>query len=115
MEYIFITSVSVLALLGLLGWYGRRPFRALPEPIVDKLRTIPMARPRYGQHRVDLVLDDGRVIRGVYVGLGRYPSISPRRLVRRYKASSVIDVRNAGDGEASGNLPSQPSSSIRPG
>jgi hypothetical protein len=93
MEYLAAGSAVLLSLIGFAGWYGRRPWRSLPEPVVEKLKTIPMARPRYSQHLVDLVLDDGGVIRRVYVGLGRYPSLSLRRWIRPYSVNSVVDVR----------------------
>ena len=82
---------------GLLGGlllatrYGMMQRRALPDEVAEKLTAIPTVQPN--QHLVDLVLRDGRVVRGVYIGYGRFPRLTPRRLLHPYDVKSVIDVR----------------------
>jgi hypothetical protein len=91
MEFVFLGCAGVLMAMLFAGWYCQRPWRALPDPVVDKLKSIPTKRPN--QHLVDLVLEDGRVISRVYVAWGRFPSISPKRLFRPFRPDSVVDAR----------------------
>ena len=89
--YVVIGCGSVVAFFVLLLALNMRPSRELPPPIVEKLKGIPTIRAN--QHLVDLTLDSGRIVSDVYVGYGKYPAMTPRRLFRPYDHHAVVDVR----------------------
>lgn len=91
MIYVAAVSGSVLMSFALLLALNMRASRELPAPIIEKLKGIPTIRPN--QHLVDLTLDDGHTVKRVYVGYGKYPAMTPRRLFRRYDHRAVVDVR----------------------
>lgn len=90
MIYIVVVCGSILAFFALLLAFNMRASRELPPPIVEKLKGIETIRAN--QHLVDLTLDDGRIVKRVYVGYGRYPAMTPRRLFRPYDHHAVVDV-----------------------
>jgi hypothetical protein len=89
--YVFIVSAAILGLFGAVHVYSARERRALPDSVVESLKSLPEIRP--GQHLVDLVLDDGRVIHRVYVAYRRWPSVSPRRIFHPYDVKRVVAAR----------------------
>jgi hypothetical protein len=75
----------------LMFFYATSKRHELPESVVQELMEIPEVRDN--QHRVDLELRDGRVVRRVGVAWGRYLTFSPRLLFRRFRASDVVHAR----------------------
>ena len=84
-----LLGAALLTALGLVGVFGRRDSRALPESVCDELAAIPERREN--QHVVDLELRDGRRIRKVWVAWGRYPAvIGGRTITQRYRVGDVV-------------------------
>jgi hypothetical protein len=94
-----INLVVVVAALVLLGLclavpLTQRRNRALPPSVVEELESIPTSRAN--QHRVDLELGDGRIIRDVWVAWNTYPALVGGRTIRkRYRPSEVVHARPA--------------------
>lgn len=92
---LFLVGAGLLGAMALATVWVKRPWNALPESVVAELATLPQSRPRYQQHRVDLVTANGKVVQNVLVAWGRYPSISPSRALwphRWFRSKDVVDV-----------------------
>ena len=86
-------GVPFVAFLAVCGWAwfrASRPAQTLSEDQAAAVRSLPERR--RNQHLVDVTLDNGRVINGVYVAYGRYvvPGLLPRRRVR---TESIRQIR----------------------
>jgi hypothetical protein len=87
--WVWLVSATVLASLGLAYFIGTRPWRALPDGVCDEIAQLPTHRPN--QHVVDLELKDGRVVRKVSVGYGRFPAlVNGRTITHRYRPRDVL-------------------------
>ena len=82
---------SVFIVMGGLYAYGSQRHRRFPEDIQRQIRALPERR--RGQHVVDLVLRDGRVVKKVWVAYGRAPAmIGGRTVTQRYRPSDVVSL-----------------------
>jgi hypothetical protein len=71
---------------------GTRRRRAFPDAVAAEINALPERRRH--QHVVDLEMNDGRVIRKVWAGYGRFPAlIGGRTLLHRYRPRDVVHAR----------------------
>lgn len=86
---VMVVCGGVLVLLALSPLFAMRKYRRFsPEVEAEILALDP---PNARQNVVDLVLDDGRTIRDVWVGYGRYPALLAGKTLRcRYRPRDVV-------------------------
>jgi hypothetical protein len=89
-------ATASLAMLGALLFVkrGSSPSRRLPPAVVAEITKLPEFRP--GQHKVDFVLRDGRVIRGQYVAYGRDVFVAPWKRGPGYDFDEIEQVLPSG-------------------
>jgi len=84
-------SILVFGLFAYVNYFSARPERELPHPVVDALEGIERSRPN--EHKVTLILDDGRVVPDVTVIHGRYVELPLGRARLRFNPKRVVAVR----------------------
>jgi hypothetical protein len=84
-------SVVVFGVFAYVNYFSSRPERELPAPVVDALEGLERSRPN--EHKVTLILDDGRVIPNVTVIHGRYVELPLGRRRLRFNPRQVVAVR----------------------
>jgi hypothetical protein len=84
-------SIVVFGLFAYVNYFSARPERELPGPVVDALEGLERSRPN--EHKVTLILDDGRVVANVTVIHGRYVELPLGRARLRFSPKQVVAVR----------------------
>jgi len=84
-------SVAVFGFFAYVNYYQARPDRELPARVVDALEDMQPVRP--SEHKVTLILDDGRVVPRVTVHYGRYVELPLGRSRLRFDPKQVVAVR----------------------
>ena len=92
--FVDVGRIAFPAILAAFAWVtfrGTRPAQRLSDEQVERVRVLPERR--RNQHHVDVTLEDGRVVEGVYIAYGRYvvPGFWPWQ--RRVRAESIRDFR----------------------
>jgi hypothetical protein len=92
--WIPIVGISVLAGMFLMTALASVPWRRFPDPVIAEIKQTPTKMPN--QYVVDLELDDGRIVRSVWVGYGRWPAWAGGKTIReRYRPRRVLHASAA--------------------